>query len=131
MEVREGPMHQVEVQIAESEIRERLSTGSDDVIFAMFVIPQLRSDPQFPAFKIPSQALLDCISNLVFVGVHRCTIEVPIPNRRRIFHRRRNLTGRDMVRSEGSQTDSWHPRTGIQSPLGYESWIDIPVNQWS
>jgi hypothetical protein len=63
----------------------------------MFVIPQLRSDPQFAAFKMPSYYLLECISNLVFVGVDRCTIEVPIPERRRIFHCRRNLTCRDMV----------------------------------
>src|SRR5581483_4456339 len=49
MEVREWPMHQVQIQIAESQIRERLSTGSDHLLFAMFVIPQFRGDPELLA----------------------------------------------------------------------------------
>jgi hypothetical protein len=40
MEVRERPVHQVEIQIFEPQVGERLSTRSDHIIFAVFVVPQ-------------------------------------------------------------------------------------------
>ena len=83
------------------------------------------------ALKVLSQDLLESISNLVFIAVHGCTIEVPIPNLRRTFYRRCNFTCRGMVRAEGSQTDCWHPGTGVQSPLWYKCWINVSVNQRS
>jgi phage replication-related protein YjqB (UPF0714/DUF867 family) len=63
----------------------------------MFVIPQFRSDPQLLALQMLSQYLLERISNLVFIAVHGCTIEVPISNLHRTFYRRCNFTCRDMV----------------------------------
>src|SRR2546425_2868133 len=131
MEIWEGPVDQVEVQVIKPQICERLATGSDDVIFAMLVIPQLRSDPQLLALKMTPHYLLECVSNLMFVAVDGCTIEVPIANCRRPFDRGCNFTCRNMVGAEGSRADRWHYGAGIQNSLGHKGWIRVPVNRRS
>src|SRR5579864_3405625 len=131
MEIRKWPMHQVEIQITESQVRERFSTRCDHIIFAVFVVPQLRGDPELLAWNMFSHHLLQRVSNLVFITVHGRTIEVPIPNLRRSFYRRCNFTRRDMVRTEGPQTDCWHVSAAVQSSLRYKCWINISVNQRS
>ena len=84
-------MHQVQIKVAKTQVPEGLFAGRDYIIFAVFVIPQLRGDPRLLALDTAPQNSLQRVPNLVFVAIHGSTIEVPISHRCGTFHGPRNF----------------------------------------
>ena len=52
MEVRKRPMHEIEIKIIQAQVGKRLAAGSDDIVLAVLVVPQLRGDPQLLAANV-------------------------------------------------------------------------------
>src|ERR1039458_1829023 len=78
MEVWKGPMNEVEVEVVEAQIGERLAARSDHLILAVFVVPKLRSNPEVFALDAAAKDLLECGANLCFIAIDRGAIEVTI-----------------------------------------------------
>ena len=65
-------------------------------MFAMFVIPQFRRDPQLLALHLAAN-LLQRVSNLMFIAVYGSTVEVPVSNCGGTFHGSGDRAGCDVV----------------------------------
>jgi hypothetical protein len=53
MEVRKWPVHQEKVEIFKPEVRERLTAGGHDIVFAVLIVPEFGSDPELLALHAP------------------------------------------------------------------------------
>ena len=71
-------MHEVEVEIVETQVGERLAARGDDVLFGVLVVPQLRGDPDLLALDPAADDLLKRSADEVLVAVNRRAVEVPI-----------------------------------------------------
>ena len=80
-------------------------------MFAVLVVPQLRGDPEFFTAKASAQQLLEGQPDLRLIAVNRRAVEVPIADACSVAHGFSDGFGRDMVGTEGSETDCGHFRT--------------------
>ena len=78
MEVGEGPVDQVHVQVVELQVGQRLAEGRDDVAFGMLVVPELAGDPKLFARDAAGNNLAQGDSDAVFVAIDAGAIEVTV-----------------------------------------------------
>ena len=71
-------MHQVQIEIVELQILERLLACRDDVLRCMLVVPEFGRDPQFIAAQTGLHALVQCLADQVLIQVDRRAIDVPV-----------------------------------------------------
>jgi hypothetical protein len=76
----------------QSQIRKRSLARANYIFFAMFVIPQLRSNPHLLASDA-WENVLERVTNLVFVSIYGRTIEMPISRYCGAFDRACHLGG--------------------------------------
>ena len=109
-------MHHVEVEVIELEISERLLAGGDNVVFAVFVVPELGGDPELLAAQPAAKELPEDAPDPVFVAIHRCAVEVPVTDACGIAHGLSHGIVRNMIRTERPQADRGDSVAGSQSP---------------
>ena len=117
-------MDEIEVEVVEAQVGERLAAGSDDVVLAVLVVPQLGGDPELFAFDSSAEDLLKGGADGAFVAVDGCAIEVPVAECGCAFDRIGHLAGADAIGSEGTQADSRHGRARRKPPFRNDRGID-------
>ena len=110
MKVRERPVHQIEIQVVEPQVGERLAAGGDHIGFGVLVVPQLRGDPEFLALT-PPRRISRATADLGLVAVDRRAIEMPVADRGRAPTASAISLG-ETVGAEGAQ-----PEAGILAPV--------------
>ena len=78
MEIGERPVHQVHVEIIQTEVCQRFAACQDDVVRRVFVVPKLRGDPQLLTPDSLGEERLQRGSDAFFVAVDRRAIQVAI-----------------------------------------------------
>ena len=71
-------MNQVQVQVVDLEVRQGFLAGCDDIVFTVFVVPELRRDPNFLATEFVLEKILEHLADFAFVAVNGCAIKVAI-----------------------------------------------------
>jgi hypothetical protein len=116
-------MHQIQVQVLEFQIGERLTAGRDHIRLVVLVVPEFRSDPEF----LTGYSALDGFSqdrtNAVLVAIYRGTIDVPVAPLDGALDSLRNFAGAGVVGSEGPKTDSRHAGAGVETALRHRSGV--------
>src|ERR1035438_785338 len=124
MEVRKGPMDQVQIEVLQAKVCERLAARGNYIVLAVFVVPQLRGDPEILPPDASPQDGLQRPAHFSFVSIDRSAIEVPVAYRGCPLDRLGNLTRSHVIGSERAQADSRHCGAGKQASLWNRCWID-------
>ena len=122
MEVGEGPVDQVQVQVVEPEVPERLLAGRLDV--AVPVVPQLGGDPELLTPDPAAHDLPEAPADELLVSVDGGAIEVTVADRGGAEHRLRDGLAREAVGAEGSEADGRHPRARAEHPRRNRGGVD-------
>ena len=117
MRVGERPMHQVQVQVIQPQVGQRLPECRDDVFLGVLVVPKLGRHPQFLTPNAARHHVLQGGADPILVAVYCRTIKMAIPYLRRPAHGLRHLFMRSMVGTKGAQSDRRHLGACIQYPL--------------
>jgi hypothetical protein len=78
MMIGKRPMDQVEVKVFDLQVSKGFLTRRDDVVFAVFVVPELRRDPNLLATEFAQEEVLEYFTDLLLVAVNGCAIKVAI-----------------------------------------------------
>ena len=78
-------MNQVQVEIVQLQVFERLLAGGNHVLFIVLVVPQLRSDPQVFALDAGLHGFAERLPDQMLVAVDGGAVDVAITNLNRAF----------------------------------------------
>lgn len=79
MFVADGRVHQVQIDVVQSKVRQTPATRSLDVLRVVMDVPQLRNDENFLAFHFAGRNfLVDGFSDLRLVLVEESGVDVPV-----------------------------------------------------
>ena len=80
-------MYQVQIEIFELQIRQRLLARWNHVGLAVLVVPQLRCDPDVVAPEAALEEFFEYLADLNLIAVYGCTVKMPIADGSGILHR--------------------------------------------
>src|ERR1700752_4069742 len=118
MMVGEGPVNQIKIEIIDLEVSQRIFASRNDFAFPMFIVPKLRGDPDLIAAQAFSEDSLEHAPDSVLIAINRRAIEMAIANGDSVADCISYRGMRDMVRSEGSETNGGNPRPGTPGSGG-------------
>ena len=99
-------MDHVQVEVLETQIRERLPECRRDVLSPVRVAPELGGDPQVLAGHLTvANRVAERLANLGLVAVERGAVDMPVADPDGLPHRRVDLAG---VRLPGSEPEEGH-----------------------
>ena len=122
--VGERPVDQVQVQVLETQVVEGLPQRGEDILGRVPVIPELGRDPEVLARHAAGLDPLERCSDLRFVPVHGCAVEVAVAHGCGAQHGLCDRGSGDVVGPEGPEADGGHRRTGPQATRGYQPRVD-------
>src|ERR1035441_2501800 len=73
-------VNEIKVQVLKAKIGQRLPARRNHIVLTVFVVPQLRRNPEFFPIDSVTKNLLKRRSDLRFISIHRSAIEMPIAN---------------------------------------------------
>ena len=128
MKIWKRPMDEIEVEIIEPQIGERLLAGGDHVLRGVLVVPELGGNPQLLPLDARGHHFSQRAADLSFIAVNGGAVEVPVTNARGGLYGLGNLGRGNMIGAEGAKADSRHPRACVISSMRDRGWIDSLVS---
>jgi len=86
VEVPKRPMHQIQIQVLEPQVPQRLPARCRYILRRVPVVPKLRRDPHLVPRRRPLQHMAQTLPDRRLIAIHRRAIEVTVPGPRRISY---------------------------------------------
>ena len=117
-------MNQIQIEVLEAQVVERLHERRDHVGRIVLVIPKLGGDPELLARNAAGDDRFERRADVVLIAVDPGAVEVAIADFGGTDHGLGDVCAREAVRAESPETDRRHLLAGPQSTLGHSERID-------
>jgi len=117
-------MNEIQIEIIELQVGQRLLTGGDHILRRVLVVPELGGNPQLLPLHARSHHLSQRAADLGLIAVNGGAVEMPVTKASRRLDGFGNPVRGNMIGAEGAQSNSRHPRSGVQRSLRHRDWID-------
>jgi hypothetical protein len=124
MMIRERPMHEIQIEIVEAQITKGLLACGDDVVFAVFVVPQLGRDPQVLPPNPGIGNRLQRFADVLFVPIDRGAVKVPVSQFHCEAYRIGDGTMGHVIGAKGPESDCGYRSTSVKTPL----WNEVRIH---
>jgi hypothetical protein len=124
MEIREGPVHQVQIEVIQAQIAQGLFKGRGYVPRRVLVVPELGGDPEISSrdggiTRAAADRVLQHGTDLGLVAVDRGAVDVAVSDADRVAHRFGHLPGTDRIGTEGAEPDGRDDSARVSFEIPY------------